>query len=115
MQDKTDPSTVVRSPIMSSQGRELALLVVTVTGSGVDAEVSVRGALNAASEMTSTPNDYTDQLQPALAIGAAVTNQSSLLSVLERLDGFMKLATEVRCIVRYASRMAQRMGLEFLI
>ena len=121
MQDRTsqtDPSTVVRSPIISSQGRELALLVMTVTGSAVDAEVSVRGAWNAASGMTSSPNNYTDQLQPALAISAALTNQRGLLSVLDRLDGFMRLANlaaEVRCIVRYASRMAQRMGLELPI
>ena len=89
--------------------------MVTVTASAVDAEVLVQGALNAKSEMTSSPNDYIDQLQPALAISAAVTNQSGLLSVLERLDGFMRLATEVRCIVRYASRMAQLMALELPI
>ena len=101
-QTDPQPSTVVRSPIISSQGRQLALLVATVTASAVDAEVAVQGALNAKSEMAS-PNDYTDQLQPALAIGAAVTNQSGLLGVLDRLDGFMRLAdlaAEVRCIVR---------------
>ena len=89
--------------------------MVTVTGSAVDAEASVQGALNAASEMASSPNDYIDQLQPALAISAAVTNQSGLLGVLERLDGFMRLtdlATEVRCIIRYAFRTAQLMALE---
>ena len=76
--------------------------MATVTTSAVDAEVSVQGALNAKSEMAS-PNDYTDQLQPALAISAAVTNQSGLLGVLDRLDGFMRLAdlaAEVRCIVQ---------------
>ena len=76
--------------------------MATVTASAVDADVSVQGALNAKSEMAS-PNDYTDQLQPALAISATVTNQSGLLSVFERLNGFMRLAdlaAEVRCIVR---------------
>ena len=83
--------------------------MVIVTASAVDAEVSMQGALNAASEMTSSPNDYTNQLQPALAISAAVTNQSGLLGVLERLDGFMRLAdlaAEVRCIVWDAFQMA---------
>ena len=92
--------------------------MVIVTASAVDAEVSVQGALTAASEMTSSPNDYTDQLQPAPAISAAVTNQSGLLGVLDRLDGFMRLAdlaAEVRCIVRYAFPTAQLMGLELPI
>ena len=91
--------------------------MVTVTASAVDADVSVQGALNAKSEMAS-PIDYTDQLQPALAISAAVTNQSSLLGVLDRLDGFMRLAdlaAEVRCIVRYVFWTAQLMGLELPI
>ena len=98
--------------------RQHALLVVTVTASAVDAEVSVQGALNARSEITSSPNHYTDQLQPALAISAAVTNQSGLLGIPDRLDGFKRLAdlaAEVRCIVRYAFRTAQLMELELPI
>ena len=94
------------------------LLVVTVTASAVDAEVSVQGALNARSEITSSLNDYTDQLQPALAISAAVTKQSGILGVLDQLDGFKRLAdlaAEVRCIVWYAFRTAQLTGLELPI
>ena len=88
---------------MSIQGTQLALLAMTITASVADVEVSVREALNANSEMASSPNDPTEQLQPGVAIGASVTNQSGLLGVLERLDGFMKLvdlAAEVCCIVQ---------------
>jgi hypothetical protein len=86
---------------MSREGTHLALLMVTVTASVADVAASMQEALNANSEMTS-PSDPTDQLQPGLAI-AAVRNQSGLLGVLERLDGFMELANlaaEVRCVVR---------------
>ena len=88
---------------MSSQGIQLAHLAMTVTAPVADVEILVLGALNANSEMASSPNDPTDQLQPGVAISAAVTNQSGLLGVLERLDKFMKLAdlaAEVCCIVQ---------------
>jgi hypothetical protein len=90
---------------MSREGTHLALLTVTVTASVADVAASMQEALDANSEMTS-PSDPTDQLQPGLAIGAAVRNQSGLLGVLERLDGFMKLAdlaAEVR-LCRSAAR-----------
>ena len=92
---------------MSSQGTQLAFLTVTATASVANAEVSVLKASNAKSEMASPLNDRTDQLEAGLAIGAGVTNQSGLLGVFERLDGFMKLtdlAVEVCCIVQRFGR-----------
>ena len=56
-----------------------------------DAGAAVQEASSANSEMGSTPNDPIDQHQPALAIGAAVTSQTGLHDVLERLHGFMRL------------------------
>ena len=88
------------------------LLVVTITASAVDAEVSVQGAR---SEITSSPNDYTDQLQPALAISAAVTKQSGILGVLDGFKRLADLAAEVHCIVWYTFQMVQLTGLELLI
>ena len=76
---------------------------MTVTTSVADVKASLQEALSAHSEMASPPNDSTDQLQPGLAIGAAVASQSGLMRVLERLDGFMRLAdlaVEVCPIVR---------------
>jgi hypothetical protein len=60
----------------------------------------VRDALDADSKMASAPNDPTDRLQPGLAIGAVVANKRGFQCLLERLEGFMKLAdlaAEVHC------------------
>ena len=84
---------------MSDQGVQLAVLTITAIVAATNAETVIEEALNPNSLMACAPNDTTDQLQPALAIGAAATNQSGLYSLLERLDGFMRLAnlaTEVR-------------------
>ena len=89
---------------MSDQGVELAVLAITATVAAANAETAIEEALNANSQMACAPNDPTDELQPALAIGVAATNQSGLYSLLGRLDGFMRLANlaaEVRdhCLV----------------
>ena len=55
-------------------------------------ETAIEEASNANSQMACAPNDPADQPQPALAIGAAATNQSGLSGLLQRLDGFMRLA-----------------------
>ena len=77
---------------MSDQGVQLAVLTITAIVAAANAETAIEEALNANSQMACAPNDPTDQLQPALAIGAAATNQSGLSGLLQRLDGFMRLA-----------------------
>ena len=77
---------------MSDQGVQLAVLTITAIVATANAETAIEEALTANSQMACAPNDPTDQLQPALAIGAAATNQSGLYGLLERLDGFMRLA-----------------------
>ena len=86
---------------MSDQGVHLAVLAImpAATITVTDAEAAVQGALSANSEMTSSPNDPTNHFQPALAIGALVTSQSGLESMLKQLDRFMglaNLAAEIR-------------------
>ena len=95
-----EPSKAIQSPVVSDQGVRLAVLTITATITEASAEAGVQEALSANSEMVSAPNDPTDQVQPALAIGAALTTQSGLEGVLKRLDEFMRLAdlaAEVRC------------------
>ena len=77
---------------MSDQGVQLAVLTITAIVATANAETAIEEALNANSQMACAPNDPTDQLQPALAISAAATNQISLSGLLQRLDGFMRLA-----------------------
>ena len=77
---------------MSDQGVQLAVLTITAIVAAANAETATEEASNANSQMTCAPNDPTDQLQPALAIGAVATNQSGLSGLLQRLDGFMRLA-----------------------
>ena len=89
---------------MSDQGVQLAVLTITATITVANAATAIEEAINANSQMTGAPNNPTDQLQPALAIGSTLTSQSGLSSLLERLDGFMRLgnlAAEVRgdCLV----------------
>jgi len=84
---------------VSDQGVQLAVLTITATVATANAETAIEGALTANSQMACAPSDPTDQLQPALAIGAAATNQCGLSGLLQRLDGFMRLgnlAAEVR-------------------
>ena len=94
----------IRSPVVSDEGVQLAVLTVTATITAANAETAIEEAINVNSQMTGAPNDLTDQLQPALATGSTLTSQSGLSSLLERLDGFMRLANlaaEVRghCLV----------------
>ena len=77
---------------MSDQGVQLAVLTITAIVAAANTETAIEEALNANSQMARAPNDPTDQLQPALAISAAPTNQSGLSGLLQRLDGFMRLA-----------------------
>ena len=77
---------------MSDQGVQLAVLTITAVVATANAGTVIEEVLNTNSQMACAPNDPTDQLQPALAIGAAVTNQSGLSGLLQRLDGFMRLA-----------------------
>ena len=77
---------------MSDQGVELAVLTITATVAAANAETAIEEALTANSQMACAPNDPTDEFQPVLAISAAATNQSGLSGLLERLDGFMRLA-----------------------
>ena len=77
---------------MSDQGVQLAVLTITATVAATNAETAIEEALKANAQMACAPNDPTDQLQPALAIGVATTNQSGLYGLLKRLDGFMRLA-----------------------
>ena len=67
-------------------------LAITATITVADVEAPVQEASSANSKMATDPNDPTDQLQPAPAIGAVVTDQSGLRAVLERLEGLMGLA-----------------------
>ena len=77
---------------MSDQGVQLAVLTITATVAAANAETAIEEALTANSQMACAPNDPTDEFQPVLAISAAATNQSGLSGLLERLDGFMRLA-----------------------
>ena len=76
---------------MSNQGVELAVLTITAIVATANAETAIEEALNADSQMACAPNDPTDAFQPVLAI-SATTNQSGLSGLLQRLDGFMRLA-----------------------
>ena len=101
------PFEAVQSPVLSGQGVQLGVLTITAIITAADDEAAMQEAVSAGSKMLSTPNDPIDQLQPALAIEDAVVNKSGLLSVLERLDGFMRLAdltAEVRCCSTSALR-----------
>ena len=77
---------------MSDEGVQLAVLTITAIVAIANAETAIEEAFTADSHMDGAPNDPTDAFQPALAISAAATNQSGLYSLLERLDGFMRLA-----------------------
>ena len=87
-----EPFKAIQSPVMSDEGMQLAVLTITAIVATTSAETAIEEALNANSQMTSASNDPTDQLQPALTMGATAANQSGLSGLLERLDGFMKLA-----------------------
>src|ERR1700735_3452544 len=88
----SEPFKAVQSPVLSDQGVQLGVLTITAIITAADEEAAVQEAMSANSKMRSIPNDPIDQLQPALAIEDAVVNKSGLLSVLEQLDGFMRLA-----------------------
>jgi hypothetical protein len=64
-------------------------LTVTATISIMNAGVAVQQAVDANAEMASAP---TVQVLPDLSIAANTTGQLDFRSVLERLDGFMKVA-----------------------
>lgn len=103
----SEPFKAVQSPVLSDQGVQLGVLTITAIITAANGEAAVQEAVSANSKLRPTPNDPTDQLQPALAIEDAVVNKSGLLSVLERLDGFMRLAdltAEVRCCSMSALR-----------
>ena len=96
---------------MSDQGVQLAVLTIAATITAASAETAIEEAINANSQMICAPNDPMDQLQPAIAIGSTLASQSGLSSLLERLDGFMRLgnlAAEVRghCLVIFPDHMA---------
>ena len=82
----------IQSPVVSDQGVQLAVLTITAIVAAANAETAIAEASNANSQMACAPNDPTDQLQPALVIGAAATTQIGLSGLLQRLDGFMRLA-----------------------
>jgi len=85
--------TVIESPILSPEGTHIALLKLTVTTSEMDPGTAVQHASDATAAMAHAPDDPTDQLPPTLsAAAAAATNQFDLWSILERLEGFIKLA-----------------------
>jgi hypothetical protein len=98
----SEPFKAIQSPVLSDQEVQLGVLTITAIITAADDEAAVQEAVNANSKMQFTPNDPIDQLQPALAIEDAVVNKSGLLSVLERLDGFMRLAN-LAAEVRYCS------------
>ena len=87
-----EPFKAIQSPVVSDQGVELAVLTITAIVTTANAETAIEEALNADSQMACAPNDHTDAFQPVLAISAAATNQSGLSGLLQRLDGFMRLA-----------------------
>ena len=78
---------------MSDQGRRLAVLTATITITVTDIEAAMQEALSLNSRMATAPSDPANRLQPAMVIGTAVS-QDDLCGVLERLDGFMRLATK---------------------
>src|SRR6266852_2234594 len=82
----------IQSPVVPDQGIQLTVLTIMVIVATANPETAIEEALNANSQMACALNDPTDQLQPVLAIGAAATNQSGLSGLLQRLDGFMRLA-----------------------
>ena len=97
-----EPFKAIQSPIVSDEGVHLAVLTITAIIATTSPEAAIEEVLN--SQMACAPNDPTDPFQPALAIGATAINESGLYGLLERLDGFMKLANlaaEVRghCLV----------------
>jgi hypothetical protein len=77
---------------VSNQGTQIALLTVTAAVSVADAETAAFEASDVSSKMASAPIDPTDQLQPVLAIESAMSTQTGFQGILDRLDGFMKLA-----------------------
>ena len=85
-----EPFKAIQSPIVSDEGVHLAVLTITAIIATTSAETAIEEVLN--SQMACAPNDPTDRFQPALAIGATATNESGLYGLVERLDGFMKLA-----------------------
>ena len=76
---------------MSDRGERLAVLTATTTITATDVEAAMQEASSSNSKMATAPNDPADRLQPALAIGTSVS-QNGLRGILERLDGFMRLA-----------------------
>ena len=76
---------------MSDRGERLAVLIATITITATDVETAMQEASSSNSKMATAPNDPVDRLQPALAIGTAVS-QNGLRGILERLDGFIRLA-----------------------
>jgi hypothetical protein len=101
------PFKAVQSPVLSDQGLQLGVLTITAIIVAADHEAAMQEAVSAGSNMQSAPTDPTDQLQTVPAIEDTVVNKSGLLSVLERLDGFMRLANlaaEVRCYLISALR-----------
>ena len=83
---------------------QLALLKITVVISVANAESAVQQATEAHASMARAPNDPTDQLPPIVPVVKDAVNQLDLQSVLERLEGFMKLADLVAgvCVHRLA-------------
>ena len=77
----SEPFKAVQSPVLSDQGMRLGVLTITAITTAADDAAAVQEAVSANSKMRPTPNDSTDQLQPALAIDDAVVNKSGLLSV----------------------------------
>ena len=76
---------------MSDQGERLAVLTATTTIIVTDVGAAMQEPLSLNSKMATAPNDPADRLQPAMAIGTAVS-QNGLCDVRERLDEFMRLA-----------------------
>ena len=102
-----EPFKAVHSPVLSDQGVQVGVLTITAIIIAANHETALQEAVSANSKMQSAPTDPTDQLQTALAIEDAVVNKSGLLSVLERLEGFMRLAN-LAADVRYCSMSALR-------
>jgi len=88
----SESSEAIRSAAVSDQEVQLALLTIMTTVTGVDAGAAVQAAFNADSNMAFAPIDLGDFPKPASSNTAAIANQNGLRSVLERLDGFMRLA-----------------------
>jgi hypothetical protein len=82
---------------------------VTFTLSVVDSGAALQQTLDAGGEMAPAPIDPTAQLPPVLSLVADTTSQLDFRSVLERLNGFMKVANLAAEVCSCRSAVIQRL------